>query len=97
MLALPPPFVELLRHADPHPFRPGALRPDFLLDADGVPRVCEVNARFPTNGFLCSYYTNQVVEGLDHLAGGRPGPFRACAARSMRWPPRSSPARWSSS
>ena len=69
VLALPPPFVELLRRADPHPFRPGALRPDFLLDADGVPRVCEVNARFPTNGFLCSYYTNQVVEGLDHLAG----------------------------
>ncbi|MGH9272627.1 MAG: hypothetical protein ACRDZ2_15310 [Ilumatobacteraceae bacterium] len=68
-LALPPPFVELLRRAARHPYRPGALRPDFLLDVDGVAKVCEVNARFPTNGFLCSYYTNQVVEGLDHLAG----------------------------
>lgn len=71
VLALPPPLVELLGRADRQPFRPGSLRPDFLLDVDGVPRVCEVNARFPTNGFMCSYYTNQVVERLDHLAGAR--------------------------
>ena len=91
VLALPPPFVELLRRADHHPFRPGALRPDFLLDVDGVPRVCEVNARFPTNGFLCSYYTNQVVEGLDHLAGrparAVPGLRRTLDALASRFEP----------
>jgi hypothetical protein len=68
-LSLPTALVDLLRRADEHPYRLGALRPDFLLDVHGVPQVCEVNARFPANGFLCSFYTNEVVEDLDHLAG----------------------------
>ncbi|MGI9052977.1 MAG: hypothetical protein ACR2HQ_10065 [Ilumatobacteraceae bacterium] len=69
VLALPGPLVELLERVDGLPYRTGALRPDFLIDVDGVAQVCEVNARFPTNGFLCSYYTNEVVEGLGYLTG----------------------------
>jgi len=74
VLSLPEPLVELFRRTDGHPYRTGALRPDFLLDLEGVVRVCEVNARFPTNGFLCSYYTNDVVEGLGYLAGASTQP-----------------------
>ena len=68
-IALPPPFVELLRTGRPPalPARGAATR--LPARRRRCSRVCEVNARFPTNGFLCSYYTNQVVEGLDHLAG----------------------------
>ena len=75
ILALPPPLLELLARTEGLAYRTGALRPDFLCDADGVFRICEVNARFPTNGFMCSYYTNEAVDGLAYLAG--------CPARSV--------------
>ncbi len=75
ILALPPPLLELLARTEGLAYRTGALRPDFLCDADGAFRICEVNARFPTNGFMCSYYTNEAVDGLAYLAG--------CPARSV--------------
>ncbi|CAN5658963.1 MAG: hypothetical protein ACR2HP_09265 [Ilumatobacteraceae bacterium] len=91
ILSLPPSLVELLRRVDGRPYRLGALRPDFLLDLDGTPQVCEVNARFPTNGFMCSYYTNEVVEGLDHVTAARasavPGLRRTLDALASRFEP----------
>lgn len=91
ILSLPPPLVELLRRIDGRPYRCGALRPDFLLDLDGEPQVCEVNARFPTNGFICSFYTNEVVEGLDHVKDARatavPGLRRTLDALASRFEP----------
>ena len=69
IITLPPALITLLERTDGRPYRPGALRPDFLIDTAGAFRVCEVNARFPTNGFMCSYFTNEAVDGLGYLAG----------------------------
>jgi hypothetical protein len=41
------------------PYRPGSLRVDFLLDQNGDLRICEINARFPTNGYLLSFFLQQ--------------------------------------
>ncbi len=33
------------------------LRPDFLIEEHSLkPKVCEINARFPLNGFLVTYF-----------------------------------------
>ena len=84
-----PPCIALLERADGLPYRPGALRPDFLVDTAGAFRVCEVNARFPTNGFMCSYFTNEAVDGLGYLAGAparsMPGLHRTLDALCSRF------------
>jgi hypothetical protein len=46
------------------------VRPDFLLEADSLtPKVCEINARFPLNGFLVTYFgskfANNYSESFD--------------------------------
>lgn len=41
---------------DERPLRLGCVRPDFIVDAQGRPFVCEINARFAVNGFLCTAY-----------------------------------------
>jgi hypothetical protein len=43
-----------LRQAARIPLQLGCLRPDFLVDSQGRPWICEINARFPVNGFLLS-------------------------------------------
>lgn len=42
----------LLAAADLPPWHLGVIRPDFLHDARGEMRVCEINARFAVNGFF---------------------------------------------
>lgn len=54
-----------LRWAASRPLRLGCLRPDFVLDPDGRPWICEINARFAVNGFLCSaYVSDQFAQAL---------------------------------
>lgn len=38
----------------PYPYRPGTYRPDFLIDREEQPRICEIGARFPLNGYFLS-------------------------------------------
>jgi hypothetical protein len=55
LLSMRPEVEDLLRAAARRPYRPGAIRPDFLHDADGTIRINEINARFSLNGFLISH------------------------------------------
>jgi hypothetical protein len=91
VITLPPDLIALLERVDGLPYRSGALRPDFLIDTAGEFRVCEVNARFPTNGFMCSYFTNEAVDGLGYLAGAParsvPGLHAALDALCSRFQP----------
>ena len=66
-----------------------------------TPTVCPGSARStpgsrPTGSCAATTRTRSSRASTTWRAG-RPGPFPACAARSMRWPRRSSPARWSCS
>lgn len=48
------PRIEALLGKLHHPYRVGSFRPDVLLGRDGSVRICEINARFPTNGYFVS-------------------------------------------
>lgn len=60
-------------------YEPGALRPDFLIRPDGSFLVCEINGRFPLNGFFISLTSEEVFRqvwpelriagSLHHLRG----------------------------
>ncbi|GAB6043125.1 hypothetical protein [Endothiovibrio diazotrophicus] len=75
------------------PYRIGSFRPDLLLDERGEWRVCEINARFPVNGYVFTDYLNAALPRLDYLKeGGLPveplppagGVVAAIAARFRR-------------
>lgn len=53
-----------LKRLNDHPYRTGLLRPDFLHDRAGVPKVCEINARFVFNGLILSVFANRAFGGL---------------------------------
>ena len=56
-----------IRWANQFPLRLGCLRPDFVIDIHGNPFLCEINARFPVNGFLASaYLSDQFGVALPH-------------------------------
>ena len=48
------PRIEALLAQIPHAYRVGSFRPDVLLGQNGDVRICEINARFPTNGYFVS-------------------------------------------
>ncbi|AJP71188.1 hypothetical protein [Sphingomonas hengshuiensis] len=52
--ALPDPIEAILRLAHGQPYRVGWHRPDFVHDSNGQPRVCEIGARYPLNGWMVS-------------------------------------------
>ena len=49
----------------------GALRPDYLLDINGQIKICEINARFTTNGILMTDILNKFYlnnnSGIDNM------------------------------
>lgn len=52
--ALPEPMEAILRLAHGRPYQVGWHRPDLVHDVDGQPRVCEIGARYPLNGWMVS-------------------------------------------
>lgn len=52
--ALPEPMEAILRLARERPYRVGWYRPDLVHDLSGQPRVCEIGARYPLNGWMVS-------------------------------------------
>lgn len=52
--ALPEPMEAILRLARARPYQVGWYRPDLVHDTDGRPRVCEIGARYPLNGWMVS-------------------------------------------
>jgi hypothetical protein len=57
---LPEALVEMLRHIADKPYRIGFYRPDFVYDLEGQPRICEIGARYPLNGWMLSQYGAEV-------------------------------------
>jgi hypothetical protein len=45
------------------------LRPDFIYDEHGTPRICEIGTRFPFNGFYMSAFANQALPANKQLPG----------------------------
>ena len=67
-----------IRQASQRPLHVGCVRPDLIVDDRGRAQVCEINARFPVNGFLCSaYLSDQFGEALPQF---RP----ACSGQGIR-------------
>jgi hypothetical protein len=56
---------ELFTELDGTPYHPGALRPDFLIRPDDSVQVCEINGRFPLNGFFISLYAQELLAEVD--------------------------------
>lgn len=70
--ALPADLEAMLRQAADRPYRIGCYRPDFVYDGQGQPRLCEIGARYPLNGWMLS------AEAADALGSGgeaAPRPF----------------------
>ncbi|WP_448663694.1 hypothetical protein ACG3SL_03185 [Sphingomonas sp. CJ20] len=59
--ALPAPMEAILRLADAQPYRVGWYRPDLVHDIEGQPRVCEIGARYPLNGWMVSERAAQAL------------------------------------
>ena len=53
---LPDALERVLRLASAAPYRVGCTRPDFVYDRDGHPRICEIGARYPLNGWMVSAF-----------------------------------------
>ncbi|BFM42406.1 hypothetical protein CFS9_10470 [Flavobacterium sp. CFS9] len=65
----------LLKKCNNQSYNQGFYRPDFLYDTNDQPKICEIGARYPLNGWMISYYlhliNNQTNEYKDQVAVGR--------------------------
>lgn len=64
----------VLRQTNPESYSPGSFRPDIIIDNQGAMHVCEINARFSTNGFFISYGLNQMLSDLSYASTFAPIP-----------------------
>lgn len=62
-LPVHPRISKLLQRAPPS-YSMGTMRPDLLLGEDGSIKVCEINGRFPLNGYLLAAVANNVLHEL---------------------------------
>jgi len=53
---LPDALERILHLARGAPYRVGCTRPDFVYDQGGRPRICEIGARYPLNGWMVSAF-----------------------------------------
>jgi len=67
LLRLDPAVEACLAPAWAMPYSIGTYRPDFVIDEQGVARVCEINARFSANGFVISQLVDAALEGVSYL------------------------------
>lgn len=58
---LPDSLRAILRTAESEPYELGFYRPDLVFDRSGHPRICEIGARYPLNGWVLS----ALLEGMD--------------------------------
>lgn len=75
--------MELFEELRETPYRIGSYRPDFLIVGSRM-MVCEINARFATNGFLMTQYTAEVFEKRQSGVSSRPFYTRAVDALTGR-------------
>lgn len=54
----------ILELAHEYPYKVGMYRPDFVIDTTGQKKICEIGCRYPFNGWMFSYYANEIVTKL---------------------------------
>lgn len=59
ILSLPDKTLSLLASCQHKPYQLGAIRPDFLFDHNYHIKICEINARFPSNMFIFTEYLQE--------------------------------------
>lgn len=59
-LSIHPKIAKVLRKA-PASFPMGTVRPDLLFDQDGGIKICEINGRFPLNGYFVGAVANNAL------------------------------------
>jgi hypothetical protein len=52
---------EIIRLCEKHPYHIGTYRPDFLIDEDNQLKICEINARFPLNGYFGAVISESIA------------------------------------
>jgi len=69
LISLSKPATSLLKFIESREpqYAVGSYRPDFLHALDDHIQICEINARFPLNAYLISYYLNQAVGQLSAM------------------------------
>ncbi|WP_435263053.1 hypothetical protein [Tenacibaculum sp. nBUS_03] len=55
---------DILMEASSTPYEVGMYRPDLVFDELGDPKICEIGCRYPINGWMISYYINEIVKDL---------------------------------
>jgi hypothetical protein len=60
--------LEILEICSRYPYRVGTYRPDFVISEDNKIKICEINARFPLNGYFVSGFSELIA---DNLAEGK--------------------------
>lgn len=50
----------ILKKSNSHTYNQGFYRPDFLYDTNDQPKICEIGARYPLNGWMISYYSQLI-------------------------------------
>lgn len=64
IVAQPEDGIQLFNSFQNVPYSIGSYRPDFLHDVDGTIKVCEINARFPCNGYFITHYLGRAFESV---------------------------------
>ena len=57
-------FEKILKLAEHVPYKIGMYRPDFIFEKNGNEKICEIGCRYPTNGWMVSYYVQHIYEEL---------------------------------
>jgi hypothetical protein len=54
----------ILKMTSGQPYQVGFYRPDLLFDRNGQPKICEIGARYPLNGWILSCFTTQFFDSV---------------------------------
>ena len=61
----PSELEKILEFAKETPFEIGMFRPDFVIEEETLqPKICEIGARYPINGWMVSYYSQQILSEI---------------------------------
>ncbi len=66
LLSVPEPVASRLEQLQSE-YKIGSYRPDFVHDTNCSIKICEINARFPTNGYYISHYLGQCIPRLTYI------------------------------
>jgi len=61
---LDPELDLILKEVSETSYDVGFYRPDFIYNTEGLPKICEIGCRYPINGWMLSFYLNDVVQKL---------------------------------